>query len=128
MKKHILLLDTNKENLTLFMKALDEMSVAVKCTYTDSHTHAAQMLEYLLPDGIFVHLDPDITDNLEFVRLVKKKKTLHNIPVTVYADQMPYYNFLARGHGADQCIVSPLNLETIKQALETIIHRDPTVA
>lgn len=121
MKKHILLIDNNKSNLHIFMQALNELGAEVKCTYADSCTHGDKMLEYILPDAIFVNLDPNITDNLEFVRITKKKRRLRERPVVVYSSQMLFYNFLARGHGADICMPSLPAVEQLKKTLSDIL-------
>jgi CheY-like chemotaxis protein len=125
MRKHIMLIDEDKENLRLFMTAIEGSELDCKCTYATDCKHASQMLEYLSPDSIFVQLEPDVTEGLEFVRNIKKTKRLRGIPVVVYSAHMPYYNFLARGHGADHCMFKPNDPDEIRRTVEAMFLIEP---
>src|SRR5687768_800589 len=118
MKKHLLLIDPNKEELKVFMSALEDLDTVCKCTYTDSCMHAEQMLEFLTPDAVFVGIEPKITESLEFVKHLKHNKKFRHVPVMVYATHMPYYNYLARGHGADHCMQKSNDPSEIRKMIE----------
>lgn len=124
MKKHILLIDEDKAGLQLFKQAFDEMELNCKCTYSESFRHAEQMLTYLVPDNIFVKLDSNVSEGLVFVRTIKKDRRFKRVPVVVYSANMPYYNFLARGHGADYCMMKPNNSQEVRRAMDAVLLLD----
>ena len=121
MKKHILLIDSDKGDLPMIIEAFREMEASIKCTYTDCWRHATQMLEHLSVDAIFIHLTPCISDHLRFIQMIKRKRKYCQIPVVVYSQQMQYYHFLACAHGADECAAKPQHAANMKQIVLSMV-------
>jgi len=69
MKQHILFIDDDKDELSIFLDALKEVRVedGFKCTYAGNAGHAFIMLQYLKPDVIFVDLNMRGLNGLEFL-------------------------------------------------------------
>ena len=125
MKKHILLIDWDLSSMKAFIKDIGEMHSDIKCTYAQTCDHALKMLKFLTVDALFIRLDPDISANLEQVRLIKHDDRLMKIPVLVYCRQMQYYTFLARGYGADYCVSRSDDTDKLKQILQKMLFREP---
>jgi CheY-like chemotaxis protein len=54
MKKHILLVHENKNELKSFMEIVNTCHGVFKCTYASNGAHALEMLRYLEPDLIYI--------------------------------------------------------------------------
>jgi CheY-like chemotaxis protein len=123
MKRHFLLVDDDVAELRLFSEAFKQMNVDCKCTYAKDIQHAMQIMQYVMPEKLFVRLDPDIAGNLEQIRVIRKDKKLKDAEIIVYCENMHYYNFLARGHGADHCLDKPIASDKICEMMDGIFNR-----
>jgi DNA-binding NtrC family response regulator len=82
MKKHILLIDDDRDELTIFMDALADVPGSFKCTYASSASQGLQMLQYLHPDFIFIDYNLPPTNGLRLLSEIKKETT--NWTVSLY--------------------------------------------
>jgi hypothetical protein len=69
MKKHIMLIENDPDGYTGFMDALEVTKLNCRVTYTINFEHALQMLEYVIPDCVFMHVD--VNGSMAFERIKK---------------------------------------------------------
>ncbi len=55
MKKHILLVENDREELRFFVNTLNELKVDYKCTWAQSASQALEQLQFLQPDIVLVN-------------------------------------------------------------------------
>lgn len=122
MKKHILLIEDEKEKLNVFVKALNDIQLPYKCTYAENCRHALQMLDYLVPDYIFIDgLIPGMSC-LDCLRSIRQKISLRSSSLVVYADNIS--KELAEKAvmaGVDYCIDKPSAVEELTAILSHIL-------
>jgi DNA-binding NarL/FixJ family response regulator len=105
MKKHILLIDHDKNELTAFMAALKEIQGDFKCTYAESSAHALDMLKYLKPDFIFVDYDLPEINGLQLLSVIRNESALREAKVFIYTEMIgEEICKMARILGASGCI------------------------
>src|SRR5262245_16732676 len=87
MKKHILLIDDDKDELTIFLDALREVpdGDGFKCTFANSSLNAVEMLKFLVPDFIFIDLNIPRMNGLEFINFVRKQPHLAKTHFCLYS-------------------------------------------
>ena len=104
MKKHILLIDDDKDELIIFMDALRKVphDNGFKCTYADSGSQAMEMLKYLVPDYIFADFNMPAMNGMELLYYIKRKQNLKNTELCLYS-----------GH---------INEETARKAAQIGVH------
>lgn len=120
MKKHILLIEDEKEKLSVFVKALNEIQLPYKCTYAEDYKHALQMLEYLVPDYIFIDgLIPGMSC-LDCLRSIREKISLRSSSLVLY-DITKELAEKAASAGVDYCIDKPSAVEELTAILSHIL-------
>ena len=87
MKKHILLVDDDKDELIIFMDALRRVPAedGFKCTYASSTSQAIEMLKYLVPDYIFADFNIPGMNGLEFLQNVKGQQRFRSTQLLLYS-------------------------------------------
>ena len=86
MKKHILLIDNNKDQLAIFMAALREIQGDFNCTYAGSSEQALEMLEYIQPDFIFVANNLPHVNGLQIMSVIRNEPALERCKVYIYTE------------------------------------------
>jgi CheY-like chemotaxis protein len=121
MKKHILLVDDDREELSLFMEALQGVPGTYKCTYSDTGNHALEMLNYLHPDFIFLDYNlPDI-NGIEILTRIKKDRKLQDIPVYFYSSVVDETkDNAAKSLGVAGCIQKPGSIGEMALVLRSV--------
>jgi CheY-like chemotaxis protein len=121
MKKHILLIDDDREELNLFMEALQHVPGSYKCTYSGTGVNALEMLNYLHPDFIFLDYNlPDI-NGLEVLSRIKKDRKLHDVSIYLYSSVISdAKDRAAKSLGVDGCIQKPGSIGEMSIALKSI--------
>jgi DNA-binding NarL/FixJ family response regulator len=105
MKKHVLLIDHDKNELTAFMAALKEIQGEFKCTYADSSAQALEMLKYLQPDFIFVDYDLPQVNGLQLLSVIRSDAALKQAKIFIYTEMISEeIGKMARILGASGCI------------------------
>jgi len=87
MKQHLLLIDDDKDELTIFMDALREVphEDGFKCTYASSTRQAIEMLKFLVPDFIFVDFNIPKMNGLEFIAFITGQPQLKKTKLCLYS-------------------------------------------
>ncbi|TMI68575.1 MAG: response regulator [Bacteroidetes bacterium] len=88
MKKHILLIDHDKNELTAFMAALKEIQGDFKCTYAESSAQALEMLKYLQPDFIFIDYDLPEVNGLRLLSVIRNEPALKQAKIFIYTEMV----------------------------------------
>jgi len=107
MKQHIMLIDSNRDELKTFMSALDGASPAdgFKCTYSDNMRQALLMLDYLVPHYIFVELNMPVLSGLDFLAITRSESRLQRTKIYLYSkDMSPEIVSRAYLLGASGCV------------------------
>jgi len=105
MRKHILLIDHDKNELAAFMAALKEIQGDFKCTYAESSGQALEMLKYLQPDFIFVDYDLPGVNGLQLLSVIRGEPALKQAKVFIYTEMISEeIGKMARILGASGCI------------------------
>src|SRR5688572_19774176 len=87
MKKHILLIDDDKDELIIFMDALRRVPSddGFKCTYAATVSQAIEMLKYLVPDYIFSDFNIPCMNGLELLQYIRDQHRLSNAQLCLYS-------------------------------------------
>jgi CheY-like chemotaxis protein len=88
MKKHILVIDDDEDELTLFIDALNRLNIPYKCTWAKSGEQALKQLTYLTPDIIFLDLNMPRMNGLECLTAIKQQARLQACPVVLHSSAM----------------------------------------
>lgn len=88
MKKHILLIDDDIDELDLLQDALQEMAIPHKVTWAKSGSQALEQLRYLAPDIIFLDINMPNMNGLECLTFIKQLPDRENIPVILCSTGM----------------------------------------
>lgn len=123
MKQHILIIDDDKDELTIFLDALKKMpwEDGFKCTYASNTNQALEMLRYLLPDFIFVDLNMPQSNGLDFLSTIRNDDKLKNTPVFLYSTAINKKSYeCAMMLGAYGCIEKTNTIKELTEKLEAI--------
>jgi CheY-like chemotaxis protein len=122
MKKHILLIDDDKDELKLFMEALDNVPGSFKCTYANCASQGLDMLNYLHPDFIFIDYNIPQVNGMEMLTEIKKDRRLADIPVFLYSTSIPKpTREAAMALGAAGCIEKPNTIGMLAVVLRSVV-------
>jgi len=105
MKKHILLIDDDKNELATFMAALKDIEGDFKCTYAESSQQALEMLKYIQPDFIFIDSDMPDVDGLQILSYIRNEHSLQKAKAFIYTENISEETGkMAKLLGASGCI------------------------
>jgi len=87
MKKHIILIDDDRDELVIFMDALRKVPSddGFKCTYANSSSQAIDMLKYLVPDYVFADFNMPGMNGLELLHYVKTLERFRATQLYLYS-------------------------------------------
>jgi CheY-like chemotaxis protein len=122
MKKHILLVDDDVDELKIFMEALTEVPGSFKCTYAASAIQGLDMLKYLHPHYMFLDYNLPAMNGIEMLTEIRKDRKLAEIPVYLYSTTMtmPVKN-AALMLGAAGCIEKPSSIGMMRSILRNVL-------
>lgn len=124
MKEHILFINENKDDLTLFLDALRKVphEDGYKCTYAATAAQAMEMLKYLVPDYIFFSLDMEDMNGLQFLSQLRKEPKLQKTASYLYAASIneDVYDILMT-HGANGWIEKTNSVNQLTTKLKIFI-------
>jgi len=125
MKKHILLVDDDQDELTLFIDALDRLHIPYKCTWAKSGEQALQQLIYLTPDIIFMDVSMPGMSGFECLAAIRQRPRLQACPVILHSTGMTA-DFRDKGIrlGAAACFAKSDTPSELAVILEELIPDD----
>jgi len=123
MKKHILLVDDDADELKIFLDALRQLPGDLfKCTYANNAAHALEMLKYLTPDFIFVDFNIPKINGLEFISEMKKNESLKLSHIFIYSTHISEkLSQEAQAIGASGCIAKTNTIDKLVAELKEIL-------
>ena len=129
MKKHIMLIDDDEEELGIFVHALDQIGIPYKCTWAMNGEQALKQLPYLTPDIIFLDLHMPGMNGLECLSAIRQLPHLKGTPIILHSSALTDESRKkARNLGASACLEKSSNLSALETILsefipaETVIH------
>jgi len=87
-KRHILLIEDDKNDMLFFAEAYKQTQIPSKCTWAQSGEQALSQLAYITPDIVFLDLEMPGMDGFQCLELIRSVPRLHDIPVVVYANAL----------------------------------------
>lgn len=120
MKKQILLIDDDKDEMSLLCDALYQHGIVHSCTWASGVAHALKMLEFLKPHMILIDYNMPMADGLEGIASIRKMQRLADVPVILYSTTIDRVLDKASEAGATACIKKPTSEEDFKLMANTI--------
>ena len=125
MKKHVLLIDDDKDEMIILSEALQDTDLSYKCTWAQGVDHALKMLAYMKPDLIFIDLNMPLRDGIDGISSIRQKEHLHEVPIILYSNSIDNSVDLAMATGADLCVKKPTSMNEISAMLVSVFsHLD----
>lgn len=124
MKKHILLIDDDKDELALFLDALRGLEKAdgFKCTYASNPKQALDMLKYLVPDFIFVDFNMPEMNGLELLSVIAREKRLNESKKFLYSVHIDEASRTVATFLNVSCMIKANTLNELTLCLQEIIY------
>jgi CheY-like chemotaxis protein len=122
--QHILLIDDDKDELSIFLDALTEMKHedGFKCTYSASTEQALKLLKFFVPAYIFVDLNIPRMDGLDFLSAIKNDPSLKHTKIYLYSTKISEATRqTAILLGASGCIGKTNTIHGLSVELKTIL-------
>src|SRR5215831_20685945 len=117
----ILFVDDDVDDYIIFEDTVKELIPDAKITYLKKGDEIDDYLEDPLPDIIFLDYNLPMTDGIECLKGIRKRKECDAIPVvfySVYFDRVEQ----AAAHGANFFIVKQLRFDDIKSSIKTVLN------
>ena len=125
MKKHIFLIDDDRDEMRIFYEALNELPGSYKCTCASSVEQTLEMLKYLTPDFIIADFHIPPTNGLELYHQVRSIKRLQDVPFILYSSKLT--NDIvqqANEVGISNCIKKPDSIARMSNLLHLLLVPD----
>ena len=85
MYKKILLIDDDEDEQFFFMEALKEINASVKFFFAANGNEGVRMLEFLLPDIVFIDINMPVINGLECLELIRNNKNIKQVNAIIYS-------------------------------------------
>lgn len=123
MKKHVFLIDDDKDELKSFLAALEHVPGDFKCTYAASAEQAIEMLKFLTPDYIFSDIGVPVMGGLKLTEQLRKLDNLSDTSLFLYSSDSvgPEIHHKAIALGITKCFEIPLNTIKLAGLLKTML-------
>ena len=122
--KSILLIDDDDDDKEIFLAALEKLNKPINCTAFNNANDALVTLEARakLPDIIFLDLNMPVMNGQQFLRELKKREALRNIPVIVVSTTSNADTILStKALGANGFITKPSKFNELINVLASIL-------
>jgi CheY-like chemotaxis protein len=121
MKKYILLIDDDPDEVDIFSEALREIKKPLACVQASSAKSALNLLNYLIPDYIFLDVNMPGINGLKCLDEIRKIKSIRNIPVILYSNFIDDESVAkALAAGAAACLKKPNQIKNLVEMLDGI--------
>jgi len=105
MKKRVLLVEEDKDQLVSFLEIFKHIEGPLKCTHADSGRQALDVLQHTVPDFIFIDYDLSEIDALQLVAAIRFQAKLRETKLYLYSGSITDESSkMARMLGATGCI------------------------
>jgi DNA-binding NtrC family response regulator len=125
MKKRILLIDDDKDELEIFTEALAAIDSDYECSYADNTNKAYDMIRRAKTDLIFVDYNMGPMNGLQFLSVVTSDDKFKAAKVYLYSTHISdEVNKMAKVLGAAGSIEKPFELQVLTHQLKAILNPD----
>ena len=123
MKKHILIIDDDEDELKILSGALHSLKIPHKCTWAKSGEQALQQLQYLTPDIILLDVNMPYMNGLQCLEGIKKISRCSQIPVVLQSTQLNK-KIIDQGlqAGAHACISKAGSFDELQTILSELLE------
>jgi CheY-like chemotaxis protein len=128
MKQHILLVDDDKDELTLFEDALDKVpgESGFKCLYAGNGPEALDILKFITPDYIFLDINMPLMDGLELLVKIKEEPNTKHVKIYLHSTKITDSNYrTAMKAGATGCIRKVGSIQELANELIPVLVPGP---
>lgn len=123
--RQLLYIDDDEDDQELFQMAITEINGSINCIAANSAFDALQKLinAEWKPEVIFLDLNMPVMDGQEFLREVRKRNELRNIPVIIWSTSShPSVIQVLKEMGAHDFITKPDSYPQIVTVLESLLR------
>jgi CheY-like chemotaxis protein len=125
MKKQILFIDDDTEELEIFLEAINKIPGKFKCTYASSPLQAIEILKYLTPDYIFVDFNLPKMNGLQFLTIIQQQGIHNRVLTYLYSNGLnEELNRMALLSGATGCIEKTNTIGSLVTELQTVFSKE----
>ena len=125
MKKHILFIDDDEDELKIFTEVLKETGLDYKCTWAKNGQQALSQLLYLQPDIIFLDIHMPGMDGFECLTAIKGMQKVAEIPVVLYSTDLHAANQTkGKELGAAACISKASDIHYTAEIIQHILEAE----
>lgn len=122
MKKTVLLIDDDRDELVLFREALNHLPGDYNCIWVPSPEEAVGLLGHIVPDYIFIDYNMPKTNGINGIRQIKAARDSGRIPVILYSTSIDERSACeALSLGATMCLEKPNTRKSMVRELEKIL-------
>jgi len=122
MKKHILLVDDDRDELNIFVEALNRTGISYKITWAHDGEQAISQLQYLTPDFVFLDLNMPGMDGFDTLRRIVQQSRSASFKIVMYSNGMTQdASTKAMMLGASYCIKKTDTITGLAEILQDIL-------
>jgi CheY-like chemotaxis protein len=119
MKKHILLIDDDPDEIDIFISAFRDAGCDYKYDSVPSATEGLKFLRETTPDCIVLDYKMPKVNGLECLVEIKKMPSLDGVPVILYSSSLDEDIIeTAEILGVSGCVVKPFDMRTLPDAIK----------
>jgi CheY-like chemotaxis protein len=124
MKKHVLLIDDDNDEVEILCTALRSAAIDHKCTWVQSVRHALLVIEHLQPDVIFIDFNMPGINGVDGIGMIRQMDYGAAIPIVLYSNTInPESQETAMRLGAKACIQKPSTVELLASQLTCFFNQ-----
>src|SRR5687768_4120761 len=122
MKKHILLIDDDRDEQMFFVEALETINAPYDCLQATGLEQALQIIKLKSPELIFLDYNMPMKNGLDCMKEIRKQKKLPPGGVYLYTTHidMQMKQRLTK-LGAQDCIVKPSSISELAEVLREVL-------
>jgi len=121
MKKRVLLIDEDRNELVSFMEILKNIKDPCKCTFVQSGKEAIELLQHTVPDYIFIDYELTGINALQVLSAIRFQSKLKETRVYLYSDHIDDDSSkMARMLGASGCIEKSVDFSNLVHKFKAI--------
>ena|SRR6476660_4475962 len=122
--KNILLIDDDEEDQEIFMMAVDRLACGAVCKPMNNAQYALDKLQEgdIIPEIIFLDLNMPHMNGKQFLDIIKRDKSLANIPVIIFSTSSDPMTIQAtKNSGAKDFLTKPGDFNHLVKMLHSYI-------
>lgn len=108
MKKQILLIDDDMDELLFLCDGFTRAGIDHSCTWAKDVEHAIAILQHFQPEVIFIDMNMPKINGMSGIGMIRERFPAHTFPIILYSTSIPPSvcdDAIAKG--ANACLVKP---------------------